>query len=215
MPLCLPAPQVCDVLRPDGEAVVLIKPQFEAGKEQVGWGKARGAFWQTRHAGVGSRRCRPDTSVLMGLACSTPATAAAVPHVSAPALPLPQVSTGGVVRDPAVHRQVRRPWVALARLMLHACWLLEGFPSAASPAFALRLLRMHAAVNKARSPPAYPPHPPICSPNPPPPRSLTRWWQPSRARVSPARCALSLFTQQELDRGASACWPPACCQADG
>ena len=36
MPLCLPAPQVCDVLRPDGEAVVLIKPQFEAGKEQVG-----------------------------------------------------------------------------------------------------------------------------------------------------------------------------------
>ncbi|KAI7843482.1 hypothetical protein COHA_002958 [Chlorella ohadii] len=41
---------VCDVLCPDGEAVVLIKPQFEAGKEQV--------------------------------------------------------SAGGVVRDPAVHRQV-------------------------------------------------------------------------------------------------------------
>ncbi|KAL4425198.1 hypothetical protein ABPG75_009214 [Micractinium tetrahymenae] len=41
---------VCDVLRPDGELVLLIKPQFEAGKEQV--------------------------------------------------------STGGVVRDPAVHRQV-------------------------------------------------------------------------------------------------------------
>ncbi|KAL4435580.1 hypothetical protein ABPG77_002543 [Micractinium sp. CCAP 211/92] len=41
---------VCDVLRPDGELVLLIKPQFEAGKEQV--------------------------------------------------------SAGGVVRDPAVHRQV-------------------------------------------------------------------------------------------------------------
>ncbi len=32
MPLPL---QVCDVLRPDGELVVLIKPQFEAGKAQV------------------------------------------------------------------------------------------------------------------------------------------------------------------------------------
>ena len=28
--------QVCDVLAPGGELVVLIKPQFEAGKEQVG-----------------------------------------------------------------------------------------------------------------------------------------------------------------------------------
>lgn len=44
MPLCLPAPQVCDVLRPDGEAVVLIKPQFEAEKEQVGGGQASGHF---------------------------------------------------------------------------------------------------------------------------------------------------------------------------
>lgn len=33
------ARQVCDVLRPDGELVLLIKPQFEAGKEQArGWG---------------------------------------------------------------------------------------------------------------------------------------------------------------------------------
>ena len=27
---------VCDVLQPHGELVVLIKPQFEAGKQQVG-----------------------------------------------------------------------------------------------------------------------------------------------------------------------------------
>jgi hypothetical protein len=33
---------VCDVLKPDGELVVLIKPQFEAGKEQVGGGAGRG-----------------------------------------------------------------------------------------------------------------------------------------------------------------------------
>jgi 23S rRNA (cytidine1920-2'-O)/16S rRNA (cytidine1409-2'-O)-methyltransferase len=29
---------VCDVLHPEGELVVLIKPQFEAGKSQVGAG---------------------------------------------------------------------------------------------------------------------------------------------------------------------------------
>lgn len=36
LPRPLPSRQVCDVLRPGGELVLLIKPQFEAGKEQVG-----------------------------------------------------------------------------------------------------------------------------------------------------------------------------------
>ncbi|EFN57130.1 hypothetical protein CHLNCDRAFT_21492 [Chlorella variabilis] len=56
---------VCDVLRPDGELVVLIKPQFEAGKEQVG--------------------------------------------------------SGGVVRDPAVHRQVIDRVVATYEAAGFAC----------------------------------------------------------------------------------------------
>lgn len=51
-----PGPQVCDVLRPDGEAVVLIKPQFEAGKEQVGWVEGRSVCEQQKAPGASSRR---------------------------------------------------------------------------------------------------------------------------------------------------------------
>ncbi|KAI3435011.1 hypothetical protein D9Q98_003063 [Chlorella vulgaris] len=69
---------VCDVLRPDGELVVLIKPQFEAGKAQV--------------------------------------------------------SAGGVVRDPAVHRQVIDRIVAAVEEVGFACqgWLESPIKGAAS-----------------------------------------------------------------------------------
>ena len=100
-------PQVCDVLRPDGgQLVVLIKPQFEAGKAQVGWGRV-GVYggWGGSAAAVcrggaacGRQRCM--LPLVLRTHCASP------PLLPCALAPSPQVSAGGVVRDPAVHREV-------------------------------------------------------------------------------------------------------------
>lgn len=134
----------CDVLQPRGEMVVLIKPQFEAGKQQVrsggGWGQVRvlketgegqGSLpegrrcvvcwveWpaQTRRALARSPAVRvvPETperragwlgSAAAPLEHYTDSHRFAPPPSSSSAHPALQVSAGGVVRDPAVHREV-------------------------------------------------------------------------------------------------------------
>ena len=93
------------MLRPDGgQLVVLIKPQFEAGKAQVGWGRVGvwGLGWGDCRSLPGGAACDRHRCMLP-LVLRTRASPALLPCALAPP---PQVSAGGVVRDPAVHREV-------------------------------------------------------------------------------------------------------------